>query len=85
MFKPAFDVLGTSAGLPSRSALPVTDVPDKTAITVPGTTPVRSAWVTSVGTTASRRIANARPVTALAGTNTAAGRAWLRLAVRGAA
>jgi hypothetical protein len=47
VFTTAFDVSGASAVLPRRSAFPVTDVPDRTAITVFGTTPVRSVGLTS--------------------------------------
>jgi hypothetical protein len=42
----AFDVLGARRALPGRSLLPVTDVPDSTAITVPGTAPVRCVGFT---------------------------------------
>jgi hypothetical protein len=47
VFTAAFDVLGARAVLPRSSVLPVTDVPDRTAITVCGTTPVRCVGFTS--------------------------------------
>jgi hypothetical protein len=48
VFTAAFDVLGASAVLSLRSAFPVTDAPDKTAITVLGTTPLRCVALTSL-------------------------------------
>ncbi|HXB48322.1 MAG TPA: hypothetical protein VNW50_11225 [Streptosporangiaceae bacterium] len=48
MFTTAFDVFGASRALPRRSVFPVTDVPDSTAITVCGTTPVRSVGFASL-------------------------------------
>jgi hypothetical protein len=45
----AFDVLGAIWVLLARSLLPVTDVPDRTAITVPGTIPVFSVCFASAG------------------------------------
>ena len=47
----ALDVFGATIVLSARSLLPVTDVPDSTAITVPGTTPVFSDGFTSFGST----------------------------------
>src|SRR5215469_9199089 len=48
VFTTAFDVFGASAVLPRRSGFPVTDVPDRTTITVPGTAPVRCVGLTSL-------------------------------------
>jgi hypothetical protein len=47
VFTAAFDVSGASVVLSRRSGFPVTDVPDRTATTVPGTTPVRCVGFTS--------------------------------------
>ena len=47
----ALDVFGASIVLSARSLLPVTDAPDSTAITVPGTTPVFSDGFTSFEST----------------------------------